>query len=750
MNRLTKFIKCAALFASGMLAVTDAIGDINVMASREYVNRKVGPKRDKDDYKIYRKVKDCWTWTNWTSPDATASAPDDFLAAVNAPTAEPVYFTNGTWLGANQFWPNGKRKYMNELGPYGTGTELNLNWSFTAYAEDGTTELFRFGATSVRTNATDETLICWDSVNPYVRFVTTDQINGTLKTIVGGLSNAVFNSENVSIGLESSSTGSSSSGLGTSTAVGRKAEASANYSTAIGYAAKAKQSYSTALGQNAKADKPDGGSDDDYAKSTALGYATTALGLECSAVGAQSVVKSAYGPVTNSFAAGALASVKSSYSVAMGESVSIGEKASKSVVIGSKSSVAEGCGMSIAIGEGVRVTGNESVAIGRNIDAKGSENVVIGPAAKANIEASAGRSVSIGPSSVANSTAVSIGRRAGYAGSGVNSVSIGNAASGAGANAVAIGTSAAASAVNSIQLGEGINDTNNSLKFRNTVVVDGSGKIPAGSIGGLPDTYTKSEADGRFVPNGKFNVSSDWMPFWNSQPLFYHDLGDVWAINPDRMHYSWRGIQSTPTTLSGYGITDAKIESGTIYLGSQSITPIVNGGSGSMSTLSVTGDFLESFAPIYKRNPLDGSSSEIVYGISTNGTDYAHANVNLKPWGDSLISSSNPAFSNAVLAVGIDTNAVAQIGELKEFFDGLPVGTVGTSLGGIILALLGAAALLKKKTSLLKSDGTAEDQFATDLLGKQVAVSAVNKLIDEKVGDVNAVLSAALDGTEVA
>ena len=78
----------------------------------------------------------------------------------------------------------------------------------------------------------------------------------------------------------------------------------------------------------------------------------------------------------------------------------------------------------------------------------------------------------------------------------------------------------------------------------------------------------------------------------------------------------------------------------------------------------------------------------------------------------SLISPTDPTFSNAVLAVQIDTNTVAQIGELKEFFDGLPVGTVGTSLGGIILALLGAVAWLKKNalTDGLETDGTPTDQ----------------------------------------
>ena len=91
-------------------------------------------------------------------------------------------------------------------------------------------------------------------------------------------------------------------------------------------------------------------------------------------------------------------------------------------------------------------------------------------------------------------------------------------------------------------------------------------------------------------------------------------------------------------------------------------------------------------------------------------------------------SAADPTFSNAVLSVGISTNLVASIGELNDFIHGY--GELGaTSVGGLILALLGAAALLRKKTSLLKSDGTAEDTFATDLLGKQVAINALHYAI---------------------
>ena len=48
-------------------------------------------------------------------------------------------------------------------------------------------------------------------------------------------------------------------------------------------------------------------------------------------------------------------------------------------------------------------------------------------------------------------------------------------------------------------------------------------------------------------------------------------------------HYAWGDITSKPTTISGYGITDAKIASGTITLGSNTITPLT-----SSSTLDAT------------------------------------------------------------------------------------------------------------------------------------------------------------------
>ncbi|MBR6355165.1 MAG: hypothetical protein IKS01_05220 [Paludibacteraceae bacterium] len=49
-----------------------------------------------------------------------------------------------------------------------------------------------------------------------------------------------------------------------------------------------------------------------------------------------------------------------------------------------------------------------------------------------------------------------------------------------------------------------------------------------------------------------------------------------WAKASSKPSYTFSEIGSKPSTLSGYGITDAKIESGTITLGSNTITPLTS------------------------------------------------------------------------------------------------------------------------------------------------------------------------------
>ena len=149
----------------------------------------------------------------------------------------------------------------------------------------------------------------------------------------------------------------------------------------------------------------------------------------------------------------------------------------------------------------------------------------------------------------------------------------------------------------------------------------------------------------------------------------------------------------------------------------------------------MTGDYLEfGFNPDYFRYHFPWSSA---VGQGQYRREYKFALVSqIEEATNGLVSAENPAFSNAVLAVAVSslstnitaevyiaaTNACANLGLDPALIP--QGGTLGT-VGGLLVALAAAVALLRKKTKLLKSDGTAEDDFATDLLGKQVAISAM-------------------------
>lgn len=59
-----------------------------------------------------------------------------------------------------------------------------------------------------------------------------------------------------------------------------------------------------------------------------------------------------------------------------------------------------------------------------------------------------------------------------------------------------------------------------------------------------------------------------------------------WAKASSKPSYNFSEIGSTPTTISGYGITDAKIASGVITLGSNTITPLTSSSTLSAAKLS--------------------------------------------------------------------------------------------------------------------------------------------------------------------
>ena len=85
-----------------------------------------------------------------------------------------------------------------------------------------------------------------------------------------------------------------------------------------------------------------------------------------------------------------------------------------------------------------------------------------------------------------------------------------------------------------------------------------------------------------------------------------------------------------------------------------------------------------------------------VYG---GGSIVLESNESLTDLGNNpIISATNPSFSNAVLAVGlnIDTNSVAVLNEIASTFGGFPIEGTATTVGGLLAALAAAIAWLKK------------------------------------------------------
>lgn len=82
------------------------------------------------------------------------------------------------------------------------------------------------------------------------------------------------------------------------------------------------------------------------------------------------------------------------------------------------------------------------------------------------------------------------------------------------------------------------------------------------------------------------------------------------------------------------------------------------------------------------------------------------------------ISAENQAFSNAVLAVGlnIDTNSVSVLNELAATFGGFPIEGTATTVGGLLVALAAAIAWLKKN-KLDKTGGVVDGDI--EITGNQ-------------------------------
>lgn len=142
----------------------------------------------------------------------------------------------------------------------------------------------------------------------------------------------------------------------------------------------------------------------------------------------------------------------------------------------------------------------------------------------------------------------------------------------------------------------------------NDVTVDGTSIVDDGVAeletatqlrDGLMTAIDKQKLDG-IASGAEVNVQSNWSQsdstaddFIKNKPTIPTKVSDLsndsgfittetdptvpsWAKQASKPSYTFSEIGSKPSTISGYGITDAKIASGTITLGSNSITPLTS------------------------------------------------------------------------------------------------------------------------------------------------------------------------------
>ncbi len=120
--------------------------------------------------------------------------------------------------------------------------------------------------------------------------------------------------------------------------------------------------------------------------------------------------------------------------------------------------------------------------------------------------------------------------------------------------------------------------TANSVTVYNKSTMDTAlaGKASTGDVSALASRATALETATNNLTTAVAGIPSmtwDYSSITNP-PWLLSSAISSWALAASKPSYNFSEIGATPTTLSGYGITDAKITNGTITLGANTITPL--------------------------------------------------------------------------------------------------------------------------------------------------------------------------------
>ena len=165
-----------------------------------------------------------------------------------------------------------------------------------------------------------------------------------------------------------------------------------------------------------------------------------------------------------------------------------------------------------------------------------------------------------------------------------------------------------------------------------SVTVDTYGRVTKGtnpttiSGYGITDAYTKTQVDSLL---SDLDVVTVTQTLTSGKAIATISVGDTDTVLYAPTSYAWSEIASKPTTLSGYGITDAKIASGVITLGSNTIKPLTSHQSIHALKFQVAGTDKHTYTPNSAASTLNfvaGSNISLTYseGSLTIANTYSY------------------------------------------------------------------------------------------------------------------------------
>ena len=270
------------------------------------------------------------------------------------------------------------------------------------------------------------------------------------------------------------------------------------------------------------------------------------------------------------------------------------------------------------------------------------------------------------------------------------------------------------------------------------------------SSGAKVDAYTKSETDAKLAGKLSDRPSGNG---WGS-PLVYWDSEGGLHFAPSTVDFHAATVEATDFKDMTGGLLSAKANRPVNFDSSHA---------GNLAALNENGDLADSHVGTDERGIKIEASGGIVSVQLNDGGVYIESLLpgagdvtvvdnsscqsvrhDLSAKADrSMISATDPTFSNAVLSVGISTNVLATVQEIQSLgtntvhqiadfvsaFDGigitLPQG--GVTLAGLLAALVAAVTWLKRTLGkVVDNSAKPTDDFATDLLGKPVAKEAID------------------------